>query len=179
MKLEDVLHGPLLEPVKAGSLPDQVREILEAFGAHQDLGQLQVRACWDDLMARGRFRLGRGFAFVEARMLGLPVPALVMGFSKEHGASPGRTPGPAVAVPSLAGAFRPRLLVPPDRLERCSEEELRQVFLHELTHLKRRASASSSWMYSLYSLSVVAATIRISPRASTDLNTLAASDGAP
>ena len=34
-------------------------------------------------------------------------------------------------------------------------------------------------MYSLYSLSVVAATIRISPRASTDLNTLAASDGAP
>ena len=44
---------------------------------------------------------------------------------------------------------------------------------------KRRASASSSWMYSLYSLSVVAATIRISPRASTDLSTLAASDGAP
>ena len=48
-----------------------------------------------------------------------------------------------------------------------------------LTHRKRRASASSSWMYSLYSLSVVAATIRISPRASTDLNMLAASDGAP
>ena len=34
-------------------------------------------------------------------------------------------------------------------------------------------------MYSLYSLSVVAAIIRISPRASTDLKTLAASDGAP
>ena len=34
-------------------------------------------------------------------------------------------------------------------------------------------------MYSLYSLSVVAATIRISPRASTDLKMLAASDGAP
>ncbi len=39
--------------------------------------------------------------------------------------------------------------------------------------------ASSSWMYSLYSLSVVAATMRISPRASTDLKMLAASDGAP
>ena len=48
-----------------------------------------------------------------------------------------------------------------------------------VTQRKRRASASSSWMYSLYSLSVVAATIRISPRASTDLKTLAASDGAP
>ncbi len=34
-------------------------------------------------------------------------------------------------------------------------------------------------MYSLYSLNVVAATMRISPRASTDLNTFAASDGAP
>ena len=34
-------------------------------------------------------------------------------------------------------------------------------------------------MYCLYSLSVVAAIIRISPRASTDLNTFAASDGAP
>ena len=44
---------------------------------------------------------------------------------------------------------------------------------------KRRASASSSWMYSLYSLSVVAPIMRTSPRASTDLNTLAASDGAP
>ena len=44
---------------------------------------------------------------------------------------------------------------------------------------KRRASASSSWMYSLYSLSVVAPIMRTSPRASTDLKTLAASDGAP
>ena len=44
---------------------------------------------------------------------------------------------------------------------------------------KRRASASSSWMYSLCSLSVVAPIMRTSPRASTDLNTLAASDGAP
>ena len=34
-------------------------------------------------------------------------------------------------------------------------------------------------MYSLYSLSVVAATIRISPRDSADLSTFAASDGAP
>ena len=43
----------------------------------------------------------------------------------------------------------------------------------------RRASASSSWMNSLYSLSVVAPMIRTSPRASTDLKMFAASDGAP
>ena len=48
-----------------------------------------------------------------------------------------------------------------------------------VTQRNRRASASSSWMYSLYSLSVVAATIRTSPRASTDLKMFAASDGAP
>src|SRR6187549_2902584 len=48
-----------------------------------------------------------------------------------------------------------------------------------MTVRKRRASASSSWMNSLYSFSVVAPTMRTSPRASTDLKTLAASDGAP
>src|SRR5256885_6643851 len=47
------------------------------------------------------------------------------------------------------------------------------------TLFRSRDSASSSWMYSLYSLSVVAPIMRTSPRASTDLNTLAASDGAP
>ena len=47
------------------------------------------------------------------------------------------------------------------------------------TQRNRRASASSSWMYSLYSLNVVAAIMRISPRARTDLKMLAASDGAP
>ena len=50
---------------------------------------------------------------------------------------------------------------------------------HTCTVRNRRASASSSWMYSLYSLSVVAPMIRTSPRASTDLKTFAASDGAP
>ena len=44
---------------------------------------------------------------------------------------------------------------------------------------KRRASASSSWMNCLYSLSVVAPMMWTSPRASTDLKMLAASDGAP
>jgi bla regulator protein BlaR1 len=46
--------------------------------------------------------------------------------------------GPGVAVPALAGIFKPSLLVPPGRLADCSRGELRQVFLHELAHLKRR-----------------------------------------
>ena len=48
-----------------------------------------------------------------------------------------------------------------------------------MTVRKRRASASSSWMISLYSLSVVAPMMRTSPRASTDLKMFAASAGAP
>ena len=57
---------------------------------------------------------------------------------------------------------RPQVVENPPRLFDASARQRARV-------RKRRASASSSWMYSLYSLSVVAATIRISPRASTDL----------
>jgi bla regulator protein BlaR1 len=43
----------------------------------------------------------------------------------------------ALHTPALFGIFRPRLLVPIEMLDRLDEGELRLVFLHELTHLKR------------------------------------------
>lgn len=43
----------------------------------------------------------------------------------------------ALDTPALFGIFRPRLLVPTEMLEQLDERELRLVFLHELTHLKR------------------------------------------
>jgi beta-lactamase regulating signal transducer with metallopeptidase domain len=43
----------------------------------------------------------------------------------------------ALDTPALFGICRPRLLVPTEMLERLDERELRLVFLHELTHLKR------------------------------------------
>jgi beta-lactamase regulating signal transducer with metallopeptidase domain len=44
---------------------------------------------------------------------------------------------PQLAVPALFGWRRPRLLAPPEVLQKLSEEELRMIFLHELAHLKR------------------------------------------
>jgi beta-lactamase regulating signal transducer with metallopeptidase domain len=44
---------------------------------------------------------------------------------------------PAVGSPSLFGFVRPRLLLPVGLTESFSEEELRHVFLHELSHIKR------------------------------------------
>ena len=44
---------------------------------------------------------------------------------------------PAVGSPSLFGFVRPRLLLPVGLTRDFSEEELRYVFLHELSHLKR------------------------------------------
>ncbi|MDA1275445.1 MAG: M56 family metallopeptidase, partial [Verrucomicrobia bacterium] len=41
-------------------------------------------------------------------------------------------------VPAMFGLIRPRLLLPADFRKDYSEHELRLVFLHELTHLKRR-----------------------------------------
>src|SRR3954449_2512986 len=58
-------------------------------------------------------------------------------------------------------------------MRRASSTDGSQTF----TQRKRRASASSSWMYSLYSLRVVAATIGISPAAATDLKQLPESGG--
>jgi Zn-dependent protease with chaperone function len=39
--------------------------------------------------------------------------------------------------PSVLGFFRPRILVPPALLERLTAEELQQVVLHEMEHLRR------------------------------------------
>ncbi len=45
---------------------------------------------------------------------------------------------PAVGGPSLFGFVRPRLLLPVGLTQSFSPEELRHVFLHELSHIKRR-----------------------------------------
>ena len=42
-----------------------------------------------------------------------------------------------VARPSVLGFFRPRVLVPPAVLENLSPDELRQVVIHEMEHLRR------------------------------------------
>lgn len=42
-----------------------------------------------------------------------------------------------VERPSVFGFFHPRILVPPVLMERLTEEELRQVVLHEMEHLRR------------------------------------------
>jgi beta-lactamase regulating signal transducer with metallopeptidase domain len=44
---------------------------------------------------------------------------------------------PAVSSPSLFGFVRPRLLLPAGLTTGFSQEELRHVFLHELSHIKR------------------------------------------
>ncbi len=40
--------------------------------------------------------------------------------------------------PALFGVYRPQLLLPPGLIRRFSPEELRYVFLHELSHVRRR-----------------------------------------
>jgi beta-lactamase regulating signal transducer with metallopeptidase domain len=42
-----------------------------------------------------------------------------------------------VQRPSVFGFFHPRILIPPALLERLTAEELRQVVLHEMEHLRR------------------------------------------
>jgi beta-lactamase regulating signal transducer with metallopeptidase domain len=42
-----------------------------------------------------------------------------------------------VARPSVLGFFHPRILLPPALFERLTAEELRQVILHEMEHLRR------------------------------------------
>ena len=40
--------------------------------------------------------------------------------------------------PSVVGFFRPRILIPSALFQRFSEQELQQIFLHEMEHLRRR-----------------------------------------
>ena len=42
-----------------------------------------------------------------------------------------------VERPSVCGFFRPRILAPPDLLAELSQEELQQVVIHEMEHLRR------------------------------------------
>ena len=54
---------------------------------------------------------------------------------------PGRTAelctSEEVERPSVFGFFHPRILIPPALLERLTGEELRQVVMHEMEHLRR------------------------------------------
>jgi beta-lactamase regulating signal transducer with metallopeptidase domain/Leucine-rich repeat (LRR) protein len=45
---------------------------------------------------------------------------------------------PGISAPAMYGMLRPRLLLPQGFIDRFSQAHLRLVFLHELTHLKRR-----------------------------------------
>jgi beta-lactamase regulating signal transducer with metallopeptidase domain len=53
--------------------------------------------------------------------------------------------------PSVLGFFRPRILVPPALLERLTPEELQQVVLHEMEHLRR----ADDWTNLLQKLALV------------------------
>lgn len=46
--------------------------------------------------------------------------------------------GNAVSVPSAIGFFRPSVILPPWLLDELSPAEVRQVLIHELSHLRRR-----------------------------------------
>ncbi len=58
---------------------------------------------------------------------------------------------PDVDRPSVAGFFRPRILLPPDLLASLDEAELRHLLLHEREHLRRR----DDWINLLGQLSLV------------------------
>ena len=42
-----------------------------------------------------------------------------------------------VKTPGIAGVYNPRIIVPRQYAEKLSEQELRCVFMHELTHYRR------------------------------------------
>lgn len=63
-----------------------------------------------------------------------PVQALL----RQGGRSAELCTSTEVQRPSVFGFFQPRILVPPDLLERLSAAELQQVVLHEMEHLHRR-----------------------------------------
>ncbi|MBB6673692.1 M56 family metallopeptidase [Cohnella nanjingensis] len=57
-----------------------------------------------------------------------------------------------VSSPALTGLFRPRLLMPPDVLRILDDRELQFVFLHELSHLRRRDLFMNAAMHALLAL---------------------------
>lgn len=46
--------------------------------------------------------------------------------------------GDKLQSPALFGLFRPKIIIAPELIAKLSQEELRYIFLHELSHLKRR-----------------------------------------
>lgn len=56
-----------------------------------------------------------------------------------------------VNQPSVAGFFRPRILLPPDLLKSLSQPELEQIVLHEMEHLRR----NDHWTNLLQQVSLV------------------------
>ena len=97
------------------------------------------------------------------------------GADAARSAAPARAPSRPPRRAAAPNTSRSSRGLRPFRIRRVSS----MVGSGTTTVRKRRASASSSWMYDLYSLIVVAPIIRTSPRASTDLKMLAASAGAP
>lgn len=57
-----------------------------------------------------------------------------------------------VGEPILTGTFRPMLLLPEEMATELSDEELRDVFCHELAHLKRRDVALACFTSSVVAL---------------------------
>ena len=53
---------------------------------------------------------------------------------------------PDLDTPCLFGVFRPALLVPVNLLHVLSDEEWRNILLHEFGHLRRRDAISNAWM---------------------------------
>ncbi len=53
---------------------------------------------------------------------------------------------PDLDVPCLFGTFRPVLLVPGHLLTELSDQEWRNVLMHEFAHLRRRDPLSNAWM---------------------------------
>ncbi|SFS17833.1 BlaR1 peptidase M56 [Granulicella pectinivorans] len=56
-----------------------------------------------------------------------------------------------VSVPSVAGFFAPRILIPSGIVDRLSEQDLRQIVVHEREHLRR----GDDWVNLLQKLSLV------------------------
>jgi hypothetical protein len=67
-----------------------------------------------------------------------PAPSLDGILSKSGGRSAKLCSSKDVDRPSVAGFFRPRILLPTAMLEKLSEQELEQILLHEMEHLHRR-----------------------------------------
>ncbi len=99
-------------------------------------------------LARGALRLRRLLRDAQPAPASNAITALLAGAARP--ASLCTSPG--VDRPSVAGFFRPRILLPPTLLASLTEAELSQVVLHELEHLRRR----DDWTNLLQQLALVA-----------------------